>query len=134
MKKLATFCERQRQGSQPLLMPTAKGVQEHAGFASLSCDAFAPNNQHTSTLGKGGRSPLHVSTPAMLLACSKQEVILSKIRGKLFTTQVLLVSKCGEELPTTPQYNLREPTTASAMQQEEKVGSGYDPTAKVLPG
>lgn len=115
-------------------MSTAKRAQEPCVQSlPLPCDTFAPNLQYTSTLGKAGWTPPHINTLTMLLTCSKQ-VILSKVRGTLFTTHVLLVSKCEEELPITLQYHLQEDTTASALQLEEKLGSGYDPVAKVLPG
>lgn len=40
----------------------------------------------------------------------------------------------GKGLPPSPQHDLRELSTASAVQQEGKVEAGYDPVAKVLPG
>ena len=102
---------------------------------SLSCGSLFPNSQYTFTLGKGGLSPLHaIGMSTLLLACCQQHVFLSKVRGTLLRTHVFLASKCGEACPTTPQHDLREPSTASAMQQEGNTEAGYDPAAKVLPG
>lgn len=59
-----------------------------------------------------------------MILCCQQQVFPSKVGGTLLTTRVLLASKRGEGPPTTPQHDLREPSTASAMQQEGKAEAG----------